>query len=45
VIDGKDRLRKLKLPYAPAPYWVRVNVRDTEGKLMLLSNPVYLLPK
>jgi len=45
VIDGKDRLRKLKLPYAPAPYWVRVNVRDTEGKLMLLSNPMYVLPK
>jgi hypothetical protein len=45
VIDGKDRLRKLKLPYSPAPYWVRVNVRDADGKLMLISNPVYLLPK
>ena len=45
VIDGEDRLRKLKLPYAPAPYWVRVNVRDVDGKLMLISNPVYLLPK
>ena len=44
VIDSLYRLRKIKLPYAPEPYWVRVNVRDAAGALMLISNPVYIVP-
>jgi hypothetical protein len=44
-IDGSDRPRKLTLPYAPNPYWVRVNVRDSKGMLMLISNPMYITSK
>ena len=37
-------VRDLALPGSATPYWVRLNVRDASGKLMLLSNPVYVRP-
>ena len=26
------------------PSWVRVNLRDTAGRLLMIGNPIYLTP-
>jgi hypothetical protein len=37
--------RTLLLPAAGRGYWVRLNIRDREGKLQVLTNPVYVEPR
>jgi hypothetical protein len=44
VLDGRDRQRTFIAPFAAKPYWVRVNVRDISGRLILISNPIYFRP-
>ena len=43
-LDGRDRQRTFIAPFAAKPYWARVNVRDTSGRLILISNPIYFKP-
>lgn len=35
---------RFEVRMGPRPTWVRVNVRDANGRLLLLGNPVYLSP-
>lgn len=37
-----DETRMFDLPAQPAKSWVRVNVRNAEGRLVLVGNPIYL---
>ncbi len=43
-IRSNSDVARVSLPGARALYWVRVNVRDPNGKLVLLSNPVWVAP-
>jgi len=43
-IGSDSAVNTISLPSANARYWVRVNVRDKDGKLVLLSNPVWVAP-
>jgi hypothetical protein len=42
AIGGDDHRFSFAQPGDGARHWVRVNVRDAEGRLMLVGNPIYL---
>ena len=44
-IDGDDVVREFTWRSDGKPHWVRVDVRDSAGKLILLGNPIYLNPE
>jgi hypothetical protein len=41
--DGQDR-RRFDLIADGAAHWLRVDVRDAQGRLILIGNPIYLRP-
>jgi hypothetical protein len=44
LLDGRDSQLTFIAPFAAKPYWARVNIRDTSGRLILISNPIYFRP-
>jgi hypothetical protein len=42
IVEGADGGRRFSLPADGRRGWVRVNVRDAAGKLLLIGNPIYL---
>lgn len=43
-VDGDDVVREFSWRSDGKPHWLRIDVRDGAGKLILLGNPVYLNP-
>ena len=43
-ISGADQTVSFDLTADGARHWLRVDVRDANGKLILLGNPIYLTP-
>lgn len=41
-LTGEDETRVFDRPVGRAPGWVRVNLRDASGRLILVGNPIYL---
>ncbi|HZZ36819.1 MAG TPA: CehA/McbA family metallohydrolase, partial [Caulobacteraceae bacterium] len=44
TLGGGDIVRPFSLRTDGRRHWVRVNVRDPKGRLMLIGNPIYLRP-
>lgn len=44
-VDADDVVREFSWPSDGKRHWVRVDVRDAAGKLILLGNPIYLNPE
>ncbi len=44
TLAGGDIVRPFSLTTDGRRHWVRINVRDPRGRLMLIGNPIYLRP-
>lgn len=44
-VDADEVVRKFSWPSDGKRHWLRVDVRDAAGKLILLGNPIYLNPE
>lgn len=44
-VDADEVVRKFTWPSDGKRHWLRVDVRDAAGKLILLGNPIYLNPE
>ena len=44
VVTAGDIVRPFALTADGKRHWVRINVRDAAGRLMLIGNPIYLRP-
>jgi hypothetical protein len=44
TLAGDDVVRPFSLTADGKRHWVRINVRDPKGRLMLIGNPIYLRP-
>lgn len=44
-VDADEVVREFSWPSDGMRHWLRVDVRDAEGKLILLGNPIYLNPE
>jgi hypothetical protein len=44
-VEAQDALLRHAIAASGCPGWIRADVRDAEGGLLLVSNPVYLLPE
>jgi hypothetical protein len=44
ALDGPEARQTLRLVADGRPHWLRVDVRDTKGQLILIGNPIYLRP-
>jgi hypothetical protein len=45
AVASADETVRTTIRGVRTPYWVRVNVRDAEGRLVLISNPIFIIPK
>lgn len=41
-VDGDDVVREFTWRSDGERHWIRIDVRDADGKLILLGNPIYL---
>jgi hypothetical protein len=42
AVDSTDQRLPLRWVADGAPHWLRVEVRDASGKLLLIGNPIYI---
>jgi hypothetical protein len=45
TLMGNDETVTTRVPGARSAFWFRVHVRDMKGQLILISNPIFVLPK
>src|SRR5262249_22281065 len=44
ALDGPEARETFRLVADGRPHWLRVDVRDAKGQLILIGNPIYLRP-